>query len=311
MKKVSDEIKALRRDNKVMAGLLESKSGEGGELKKDLRAVDQKTEEAKAIREILLAAIHEKKEEKKKQQASYAKVLEVAEKQTAQIKALGLDKAETYEQYSKLKEEREALQAKAGHMHAGRNRKRRMKLQMVEGYRRINDDMIGQIQRQRQLLEEQKAAVESLADREAEYQRKRELQKRQYQAQLDQLRDHYTMTTTLAELELMALRSREPAKSETFLNRSTRAMETEDFPDESPDKGTRLLPDPSDREEHPGRKLDTIYYDPNLRGQQEPSEDLEESAHLKVASSQQALWGQEGRDRDDAEDKGIGVQDWD
>jgi len=237
---VTEEIKALRKGNKLMTSLLEAKSNEGGEAKKEVRVIDQKIEEVKAIREILLTTINDKKEARKKQQASYAKVLELAEKHTAEIKSLGLDKAELFEQHSKLKQELEALLSKVGQMNAGRNKKRRMKLQMIEGYRRINDDMITQIHRQKQLLGDQKLLVEDLADKEADFKLKRDLQKRQYQEQLEKLKDHYTMTTTLAELELMAMQAREPAKTDTFQNRSTKAMETEDFHDESPavEKGT-------------------------------------------------------------------------
>lgn len=247
---MADDIKALRRENKLKSSLLEPRPNEAGERKKELRVLDQKIEEVKAIKEILLSTINDKYLERKKQQANYAKVLALAESHTAQVKALGLDKVEVFEQYSKLKEELAALQDKADHMSQGRHKKRKMKLQMIEGYRRINDDMIAQIHRQKQLLEEQKLLVQDLADKEADYKRKRELQKRQYQEQLDKLREHYTMTSTLAELELLAARAREPAKTDTFLNRSTRAMETEDYQDESPavEKGTpqsrRLQPPP-------------------------------------------------------------------
>ena len=217
--------------------MLEAKPKEGKE-KKELVILEQKIEEVKAIKDILLMTINNKQAEHKKQQANFAKVVLLRNKQTEEFKELGLDNLKVFEEYNKFKEELATLQSRLDHMSEGRNKRRKMKLQVIEGYQRINGDMIVQIDRQKQLLEEQQLFVEDLEEKEAEYKYKRELQKRQYQVQLEKLKEHYTMTNTLAELELLS-RTREPAKTETYLNRSTRAMETEDH-DESPapEKGT-------------------------------------------------------------------------
>lgn len=206
---ISSEIKDMRKKNQMMSiKLVEVDRGEDEE-KKEIIGISKKIEDARMMKEMLLSTIETKNNEKRVQRQIYRKILSDAERYTNIIKTSGISNEDLYKSYQTLSKQKEELVNKNEEFGKKLTFKAKSKIMVIDGFKRLNKELIGQINRQRDILIDQQNYVKHFTEKENELKIKREEVQKKYKNDLKQLKYAYELRSTKAEIELLEIQEQE------------------------------------------------------------------------------------------------------
>jgi len=203
---LTEEVKEIRRCNKRLALQLEHKTGPLGKASLDAKEITllaSKIEEARAVKQILIGNIDQKKALIKRQAIQHSQSVIKLETMTAEVKAIGVENQAHRENYDKLNAECEEVIKNNKIMYKSMAQKLQAKVTQAETLKKFCNGLTEQIDKQVAIDKEQADYLAFLEQKEALLELQREEDRRRHTEEINFMMKRYQQQQIQNQITLL------------------------------------------------------------------------------------------------------------